>query len=133
MTPRERSVASPLPSGLLSFFALRSYHRSAFCVFCESEQTFRGPSFAHVVHIALSIFTLGLWLVPYFSFWWYRRRAAGWRCRECGHRFRPDGHRDGAPGDPPSAAAHPDNPQPAVLARIGKTLTALTGRIAKDR
>jgi hypothetical protein len=84
---------------------MTSRTRTASCAFCESEQTFRRPSFPHAWHLALCIATLGLWLISYFVFWWYWNRAHGWRCRSCGHRFRLNGLRTGPTGVPPSACS----------------------------
>jgi hypothetical protein len=86
---------------------MSSRHRPAYCAFCETEQSFRRPTFRHGLHLTLSLLTLGLWLISYAGLWWHWRCTQGWRCAECGHRFRTDGRRTGRPASPKSTQLVP--------------------------
>lgn len=65
----------------------RSIQRESYCSWCAQERTFRRRTADHGLHLILTVVTLGLWGVAWFSIWWGERRLH-WRCQGCRRRTR---------------------------------------------
>jgi hypothetical protein len=62
-------------------------HRTLYCHYCDQERSFRKPRLNHVQCLALSIITLGVYLIPWSVATWRRMRSP-WRSRVCSRSYR---------------------------------------------
>jgi hypothetical protein len=58
----------------------------AFCPVCKHRQTFERGHVNHVLHLVLSVITLGLWLVSWVAVV-IGSRCWPWSCTQCGWRL----------------------------------------------
>lgn len=60
--------------------------QSADCPTCRRQRLVVREQPNHVLHLLLSVVTLGLWLIVWF---WLATTNRPWRCTVCGTAFRP--------------------------------------------
>lgn len=67
----------------------------AWCRHCGHEQQFRRRKLNHRRHAVLSLFTLGIWLIPWFALT-IGTKISPWECDQCGTepRIKPPGRSD---------------------------------------
>jgi len=71
--------------------------KSAWCPVCNQQRLFIAPKPNHILHLLLSIFTLGIWLIVWLLI---GGKTGPYRCSVCGTR---EGARSA-----PDAPARPD-------------------------
>jgi hypothetical protein len=57
------------------------HQTSAFCWSCDAQTLHQRPGVNHILHLLLSIVTLGLWLIVWLL---VSIQVGGWRCSRCG-------------------------------------------------
>lgn len=55
--------------------------KSGHCTHCKKTVVVTRPGTNHILHLIISIVTLGVWLIPWLL---QSIRFGGWRCKECG-------------------------------------------------
>ena len=55
--------------------------RSGFCKDCDKQVVVFRKGTNHILHLLLSIFTAGLWLIVWIG---VAIKFGGWRCTQCG-------------------------------------------------
>jgi hypothetical protein len=65
-----------------NFIYPRKLQSKGFCQSCSSERQLRRRVADHRVHLVLTLLTLGLWGIAWFSIWRGEQRQP-WRCRMC--------------------------------------------------
>lgn len=56
---------------------------TGFCKRCNKQVMIRRPGTNHVLHLLLSIVTVGIWLIVWVL---TAIKIGGWRCSQCGSR-----------------------------------------------
>lgn len=57
--------------------------RSGFCKDCTKRVVVFRPTPSHVLHLLLTLVTIGLWLIVWIGL---TIQFGGWRCTECGSK-----------------------------------------------
>lgn len=60
--------------------------RLAHCSYCNDTRHFRKRSLDHLIHLAATVFTFGLWSVAWLAVTIHHFRKP-WRCSYCGSRM----------------------------------------------
>jgi len=60
---------------------MKLQHRTAHCPYCARSQVFARQAPNHLLHMNLSLWTLGLWLPVWLVLCLQR---GGWKCPDCG-------------------------------------------------
>ena len=63
-------------------------HQQAHCPHCKALRHFRKRNLNHLAHLAATVFTFGLWSVPWLAVTIHHSRKP-WRCTFCGCRMQP--------------------------------------------
>jgi hypothetical protein len=110
-----------------------------FCDHCQSRVVVRRPSANHVLHLLLTLFTLGLWAIVWIG---VSVRFGGWMCTECGGKAttKIPARLRRATDDPSARIKMPVRKQAASPAPVAVVVIAaavlvvpyLVGRIARE-
>ncbi len=58
-------------------------YTSKYCKYCGQQRKFERPGTNHILHLILSILTVGLWIPVWIL---SAIKIGGWRCSFCGKR-----------------------------------------------
>lgn len=57
--------------------------KSGYCKNCKKDVIVFRPGTNHILHLLISIVTMGVWLIPWFL---HSIKIGGWRCQTCGSK-----------------------------------------------
>ncbi len=57
-----------------------------YCQYCKQKRPFDKEGVSHILHLLLTIFTCGLWIIMWI-FIVIMNELANYRCRECGTKY----------------------------------------------
>ena len=58
-------------------------YKSGFCMICGGKHKLERPKANHVLHLVLSVVTIGLWLPMWLG---SSIQFGGWQCSQCGSK-----------------------------------------------
>lgn len=62
---------------------MATQYKSGQCKNCEQPRKVERPGINHILHLLLSMFSFGLWIIVWLG---VSIRLGGWRCSECGSK-----------------------------------------------
>lgn len=61
--------------------------RSGYCPYCKKKVALSKKGVNHTLHLLLSIFTGGIWIIPWILI--SANNAGNYRCSQCGEKLTP--------------------------------------------